>query len=221
MKTEERENSLYATGKRCAIRDEERYMFDLLGPPLEGKAKLLDIGCGSGEISFALREQGFEPFGIDFSPTAIEIATSAGLECQIADLDEGITASAESYDVVWAGDVLEHVFDPIGLLEEISRVLKKSGVFCATIPNDVNLKTRLQILFGQSYQENVYRSYRQFKHHTFFSEQLMRFMYDEAGLKITDMAYMMRIPFTKKQIITKTSIVRMLSHLMIVRAIKA
>lgn len=218
MKANERENGLYESGKRCAIDIEESYMMSLLVPPSEGKNKLLDLGCGSGEITRALGDKGYSVRGVDFSSSAIDIAKKAGIDCQIADLDEGIPESDGEFDVVWAGDVVEHVFDPIGVLKEVARVLKQGGIFYATIPYDLNWKTRIRTAIGKSYQENVYKSYGQFKHHTFFSEDLMRYMYGEAGLAIRDILYVAINPINNKKLITGNRLLRLVSTLMIVVA---
>ena len=148
MKADQRENMLYSEGKRCAIAREEQFMLDMVGPASKGRNKLLDIGCGSGEISFALQDLGYDPYGVDFSTKAIEIATDAGLKCEQVDVDQGLPMADSSYDVVWAGDVIEHVFDPIGVLDEIGRVMKEDGVFYATIPHDLHWKTRIKTLIG-------------------------------------------------------------------------
>lgn len=220
MQAYERENKLYRDGKRCLIQDEELYMMNLLGQPHKNREKLLDIGCGTGEISLALRDRGFEPFGIDFSKTAIDIASKAGLSCKHADLDDCIPLDNKSFDVVWAGDVMEHVFDPIGVFNEIHRVMKDDGEFYATVPYNLDWKERIKLLFGRSFQDGVYRKYKQFKHHTFFTEDLMRYMYDTNSLRITEIAYLIQNPFTGKKSITSLSLFRIFAHTMIVRAVK-
>lgn len=230
MLASEREDMLYREGKRCAIAEEENYMMSLLGETSEEKS-LLDLGCGTGEISKALQGIGYTTKGLDFSSEAIKIGQANELDCDIADLDQGIPVEDDSYDIVWAGDVIEHVFDPILVLSEVSRVMKSDGKFYATIPYDINYKARIKTAFGISYQESVYRQFNQFKHHSFFSERLMRYMFETARLRITNLTYVINMTtllpnisknedLTYKKKFTKSKLLRIFSYLMIVEAEK-
>ena len=218
MKANDRENGLYEKGKRCAIAQEEEHMMSLLPVASRASDSALDLGCGSGEISASLKSLGYSVKGLDFSSSAIAIAKQNGLDCQVADLDEGIPYDDQQFELVWAGDVIEHVFDPISVLTEAKRVLKTSGKLLATIPYDLNWKTRIKTLLGQSYQEGVYKSFGQFKHHTFFSESLMRYMYESAGLEIERIDFLLINPFSGKRSISNRPYLRLFSNLMIVVA---
>ncbi len=191
MKPQDIEEQRYATGEFNSIRAEERLMFTLLaeyqqtlhrGPK---ECPLLDVGCGSGRITEVLARQGYPVQGLDFSENALAYARRKGLEVHQCNLDEGIPHPDQSFQVVWAGDIVEHVFDPIGLLSEISRVLKQGGALLISIPNDVGLVSRIKMLFGISHQETMYRKAGYYKHHTFFTPGLIRFMLDQAGLRVT------------------------------------
>ena len=88
---------------------EEKIMLKLLSQYSPSGLKLLDIGCGTGEISFEIKKMGVNVTGIDFSSVAIEIAKNKGLDCKCVNLDEGMPYDDNSFDFAWAGDVIEHV----------------------------------------------------------------------------------------------------------------
>lgn len=188
MKAEQQENDRYSQEDFCHINMEEELMFSLLArytgsrKVAPDQISLLDIGCGSGRIAHILLQKGYKVFGIDFSETALARARKRGLDVKRANLDEGIPEPDHSYDVVWAGDIIEHVFDPIGLLKDVQRVLKPGGVLIFSIPSDVGIVSRFKMLIGYSYQEEMYRRSGFYKHHTFFNLRLITFMLRKAKL---------------------------------------
>lgn len=194
MKPEDRENWRYSNGGGNPIEIEERIMFSLL-PKLKG-AKLLDVGCGIGTISCQLQKRGFEVYGIDFSSVAIKKAKEKGIKAMECDVDKnGIPFEDNYFDVVWAGDIIEHVFDPIFLLKEMSRVVKPLGKVLLTTPNNFHLKTRLSVFIsGKSPQSDVYKNFGQYKHHTMFSLDLLEYMLDQAGLDSHSIHSIIKIP---------------------------
>jgi len=218
MKPAEREDNLYRNGKRCQISFEEEVLFEFLDNNSSAGGKVLDVGCGSGEIARVIKEKGYLVSGVDFSPTAIELARKQDIDSHLADLDSGIPFDDDTFDTVWAGDVIEHVFDPIFVLREINRVLIPGGQLLCTVPYNLNMATRLRVLFGHSYQESVYRKFGQYKHHTFFSMPLMKYMLDEAGFEPQDIKYLIRIPKTRIQYITKNRAMIYFANTVIIRA---
>lgn len=182
MRAEERENYRYSKGAQNPTDKPEELMFSLL--PSGSQKKLLDVGCGIGTIALELQKRGFRVAGVDFSEVAIKKCRQQGLDAIVSDVDkDGLKFSDNSFDVVWAGDVIEHVFDPIFLFKEISRVLKNDGRLLMTVPNDFNLRKRFKIFrSGKSIQSGVYRKLGQCKHHTFFSWELLSYMLDESKL---------------------------------------
>ncbi len=190
MKPEERENQRYKKDNHCKIMLEEKLMFDLLeswfGHSKKEKSliKILDLGCGSGLITKEIKKLGYQVRGLDFSQKAVNKATAGGIDARVCDLDEKIDGQNEEFNVVWAGDIIEHVFDPIGLLKEARRVLKNNGIIIMSIPSDVGLVTRIKILFGISYQEITYKKFGYHKHHTFFTLNLMQYMLKKNNFRL-------------------------------------
>ena len=194
MLPKDRENKRYREGFVNPIDQEEQFMFSQLPA---GGGKLLDVGSGDGTVALELERRGFDVKCLDFSSVAVMKAREKGIDVITCDLDEkGIPYEEKSFDIVWAGDIIEHVFDPIFLLEEIARVAKHDGTILISVPNDMHINNRIMFaLWGTSPQSGVYRSFRQCKHHTIFSIELLDYMLKEAGLSWDLVAAISRWPW--------------------------
>jgi SAM-dependent methyltransferase len=101
------------------------------GPP----GRILDVGCGSGQALFLLREAGWETFGIEIDASAVKAAHAAGLtgvrigELPSAGYEQG------TFDAVRFWHSLEHVRSPKLQLQEARRVLRPGGSLVIGVPN--------------------------------------------------------------------------------------
>ncbi len=98
-----------------------------------GEAKtVLDIGCGAGILTNTFAQKGHRVSGIDLSAPSIEVArgrdTTRQVDYRVASAYE-LPYPDQTFDVVCAMDVLEHVEEPLRLIQEASRVLKPGGLF--------------------------------------------------------------------------------------------
>ena len=97
--------------------------------------KVLDIGCGGGLLSEEFAKQGAKVTGIDLSQSSIDVAIEHALKNNLT-IDyklasaENIPSNDNYFDAVICADCLEHVDDLEKVISEISRVLKKNGIFC-------------------------------------------------------------------------------------------
>lgn len=100
-------------------------------------ARILDVGCGNGNISMALGSLGYRVLGVDIDPTSIEKAKLANPfdNVKFDILDANAFAMKDEFDAIVCSEVLEHLNDPIELVQSIHNILKKEGVFVATVPN--------------------------------------------------------------------------------------
>jgi methionine biosynthesis protein MetW len=113
-----------------------------------GPLQVLDVGCGAGAVTAELVKRGHTVFGLDIQDEAIRRAKVRGLHAQIADLNAPLPFEDQSMDVVVAADIIEHVYDPAGLLCEIRRVLSDRGYAIIAIPHHFDIIQRLRMLFG-------------------------------------------------------------------------
>ncbi|MDB6081372.1 MAG: 2-polyprenyl-3-methyl-5-hydroxy-6-metoxy,4-benzoquinol methylase [Chlamydiia bacterium] len=96
------------------------------------RAHVLDVGCGAGFLTNRLAVEGYAVTGIDISGDSLEVArrhdTSKQVIYKRADA-YALPFEDASFDVVCATDILEHVEKPELLIQEVSRVLRKDGIF--------------------------------------------------------------------------------------------
>lgn len=124
-----------------------RVVSALLKPHRGGR--LLDVGCMDGFLSRRFRREGFHTIGLDASARAIERAREVCHEAHVADFEKfPFPIAKESVDVVFAGEVLEHVFRTEEFLEELRRVTVPGGHMVLTTPNLACWINRLCLLAG-------------------------------------------------------------------------
>lgn len=114
---------------------------DALGRRVPQGAAILDLGCGSGEISQACAAAGFDVTGCDISSKMLRMASArhAGERCRFVAADPRLAPALPfedaRFDAVIASSMLEYVPDAAVELREIRRVLKPGGWLLATVPD--------------------------------------------------------------------------------------
>ena len=104
--------------------------------------RLLDIGCGAGNLLVAARKNGWNPQGLDVAPNAIDHVRELGFEVFLGELQKAQFPS-QHFDVITAAEIIEHLSDPRSLLEEIARILRPGGLFWTTTPHARGLSARV------------------------------------------------------------------------------
>jgi len=112
--------------------------------------RVLDIGCYDGTISSLLTRGNDEVYGVDLSEKAVEFARQKGIEAYVADAEDKLPFPSAFFDVVFAGEVIEHTFDTDRFLEETGRVMKPDGSLVLTTPNLASLGRRIMLLIGKN-----------------------------------------------------------------------
>jgi 2-polyprenyl-3-methyl-5-hydroxy-6-metoxy-1,4-benzoquinol methylase len=115
--------------------------------------RVLDLGCRDGSLTRAYAS-GNEIVGVDADREALAAAAKLGIETHWADLDEPLAFDEASFDVVVAGELLEHLRDPGRLVGDVRRVLRPGGTFVASVPNAYRLKNRVRFLLGREPEDD-------------------------------------------------------------------
>jgi SAM-dependent methyltransferase len=110
--------------------------------------RVLDLGCRDGALTRSYAD-GNEIVGVDADPEALAEAAKLGIETHHADLDAPLEFADSSFDVVVAGELLEHLRHPRALVAEVRRVLRPGGTFVGSVPNAYRLKNRLRFVAGR------------------------------------------------------------------------
>lgn len=107
--------------------------------------RALDLGCGQGEFTAILARAGASAVGIEVAHAAISRARSrnSGLDFRWAPADGPLPLEDNSFDLVWASEVIEHVADTSSWLSEVRRVLAPGGRLLLTTPAHGRLRVAL------------------------------------------------------------------------------
>lgn len=174
------------------------YIEDLAG--MEGKS-VVDIGCGGGILSESMAASGANVTGIDLSEKALKVAKLHLLESgqQVDYRKITVESLAEEkpqhYDIVTCMEMLEHVPDPMSVIQSCAKLAKPGGwVFFSTINR--NPKSYVYAIIGAEYVLNILpRGTHEYA--KFIKPAELARMARNAGLSSKEMTGMTYNPFTK------------------------
>ena len=110
--------------------------------PYRQTNRLLDLGCGAGDLLQAARKHAWQACGVDVSSHASKHVRELGFEVFAGELQAAEFPDAH-FDVITAAELLEHLFEPRALVEEVARILRPGGLFWLTTPHARGLSARL------------------------------------------------------------------------------
>ncbi|SRR5258706_839786 len=117
---------------------------------LRGKnRKILDIACNDGQLTEKYKEFG-NVTGIDINKQSIALCKKRGLTCLQTTIEEMPKKYNNYFDIIIAGDIIEHVFATDEFLRNIYKKLKKGGMLLLTTANVASIGRRIMFLLGKN-----------------------------------------------------------------------
>ncbi len=131
------------TGLGKGLFSEQRYKDDgsenpdfVLNKPSYRKAKILEVGCGLGYLTHALKTAGHDIRGLDISSSAVEAAKQTyGPYYVCADVNVFPATTDERFDIIVMTEVVEHLEEPLAVLSSLRALLKPGGVALVSTPS--------------------------------------------------------------------------------------
>lgn len=173
------------------------------GKPLSGM-RILDVGCGGGLLTEPLGRLGASVTGIDPVAENIRVAQhhksfdpvlDERIEYEACSLEETVDERAESFDVVVASEVVEHVANLEVFLQCCCQVLKPGGSLFVTTINRTQLSYALGIVFSEQIAGFVPKGTHRWE--KFVSPEKLESILESNGLSVQTVAGMLYNPFSR------------------------
>lgn len=151
---------------------------------LKTNEKVLDIGCGDGTVGgYLIKNYNCEVYGIDISEDAVEKAKKKNIKAIVGSSEEKLPFESQTFDTVFWGDNVEHLFDPLSSAKEIKRVLKKGGRLILSCPNMGYWRYRVYYLLRGRLPDTEWTGHSpwNWSHIRFFNLSILEEFIKEAG----------------------------------------
>lgn len=185
------------------------YLMPVFLPILERYAmpgsRLFEIGAGNGHVAGVLAGRGYEVSGIEPSIDGVRLANqfAPGAKIWAGSVYDDLSAHHGQYDVVYALEVLEHLYAPRELIAQATRLLRPGGALILSTPFHGYWKNLSLAITGKL--DAHFTALWDHGHIKFWSEHTLRTLLTEGGLKTEDVAFAgRRYPFSKSMIAVAT-----------------
>ena len=169
---------------RSNANDSRTIALELIGPD----KRVLEVGCTTGVVSRALREQGCRVVGVEIDPAAADQARQHCESVITGDVEaldlSSVNVGGELFDAALFGDVLEHLKDPLAVLQRVRPLLRPVGFVVASIPNVAHGAVRLALLGGHF--DYTPSGLLDGTHLRFFTREAVGALFAEAGFAIAE-----------------------------------
>jgi 2-polyprenyl-3-methyl-5-hydroxy-6-metoxy-1,4-benzoquinol methylase len=164
--------------------------------------RVLDAGCGNGNLSARIAEHGFAVSAFDMSTSGVAHAQGAfpGVHFRVASAyDDLREIFDEGFDACVCVEVIEHLYDPRRFVSRIFDILRPGGLFVITTPYHGYLKNLALAITGG--MDNHYTALWDGGHIKFWSRATLTSLLEERGFRVIRFEGAGRVPLLWKSMI--------------------
>ncbi|CAM2803592.1 class I SAM-dependent methyltransferase [Skermania piniformis] len=149
--------------------------------------RVLELGAASGHVTRVLAARGCDVTAVEHDPSAAADLDGHAAAVVVGDLNDPslLDQLDDSYDVILAGDVLEHLVDPQSVLDRMVRRLAPNGRIIVSLPNVAHADIRMALAQGR-FDYNDW-GLLDSTHIRFFTMKTIEQMVRRSGLLITEL----------------------------------
>lgn len=166
---------------------------------------VLDVGCVGHDYRMANKERFWSHWflnqvsknlvGIDIVKVSIKQMSSEGFK--VTEMDAEKISFRRKFDVVFAGELIEHLPNPGIFLKKSALVLKQNGIILLTTPNTYSISRLVRVFVGRTNEPPVNPD------HTFYlTPEVIRGLAGKSGLRVVKISYA-HYPFIKDGLLVK------------------
>lgn len=128
------------------------YVERFFGHSKKKEIRILEIAGSIGNVASKLAQKGYSVLLSDIEDPVLTAACEQyqNLTTTVVDASDYFPFEENSFHVIYAGDIIEHLYDTSLFLSEIHRCLVPGGIIVLTTPNLASLEDRIGFLFGKS-----------------------------------------------------------------------
>jgi 2-polyprenyl-3-methyl-5-hydroxy-6-metoxy-1,4-benzoquinol methylase len=169
--------------------DSGRALADHASSILGRKGRMLELGCGRGDLLAGAMSAGWTVRGVEMTDAFAEVATAAGFSIEVARV-ETCHSLDEQWDTILLAAVLEHLYEPRDCLIRVFNALVPGGVAFIDVPNECSFWTRVGNAYmrarGRSWAVNLSPTFPPY-HVVGFCPRSLRYLADAIGFDIVDL----------------------------------
>lgn len=168
-------NYLFTKLSRLNLNRRLKRYAELIGPG----GKVLDIGCGDGEIIEAMSKKGaYDCYGIEINKDIAKQGQQKNLKIYAGSFEECDAFKDDFFDLIIVNHLIEHVTDPEALLKKAWQCLKPGGWMIGETPNTDS--------YGRKILKGKWSGYHVPRHIHLFSDANLSFLFGKTGFSVID-----------------------------------